>query len=197
MTQRVATVALAAMWLSSPIPARAQSKVPTLPLHDVSVTYRLEGGLRDAVPGGLPDTIRLQWNASERRLRVEPQGRSQVLIVSLGEPRAELMDTGLHGVVTLPMRPKDVDSLTLAGAHLTRRGGATVAGLACTEYDVAQPRGSGTVCLTADGVALRGAGTVDGRQGRFTALQVTPGAVPESAFSVPPGYMRLAIPGMR
>lgn len=194
---RVAMPALAATVVLAAQAVCAQPGVPTLPLHDVSVTYRLEGGLRDAVPGGLPETVRLQWDAAGRRLRVEPQGRNQVLIVSLGEPRAELLDTGLHGVVSLPVRAKDVEPLTLAGARLTRRGNATVAGLGCTEYDVSQPRGTGTVCLTADGVALRGAGTVDGRQGRFTAVQVAPGPVAESAFSVPPGYMRLAIPGMR
>ena len=172
-------------------PGFGQTQIATLPTRDVSVTYRLEGSLRDAVPGGLPETVRLLWDAAGRRLRVEAPGRTQVLLVDLAAPRAELLDTGLHGVVTLPMKPKDVEPITLAEAHLTRRGTATVLGLPCTEYDVTERRGTGTVCLTTDGVALRGRGTVDGRQGSFVAQSVTRAPVAESAFSVPAGYMRL------
>ena len=172
-------------------PAAAQPRVATLPLHDVVISYHLEGDLRAAVPGGLPDTVRLLWDAARQRLRVEAPGRSQVLLVDLPASQAQLLDTGLHGALTLPMRPKDVEPITLADAHLTRRGQAVVAGLPCTEYVVTEKRGTGTVCLTTDGVALRGAGTVDGRQGSFVALSVTAGPVPESAFSVPNGYMRL------
>ena len=190
-------LAAAAVAIAVASPVLAKPGAPTLPTRDVSVTYRLEGGARDAVPGGLPETVRLLWDAAHRRLRVEPEGRNQVLIVDLAAPRAELLDTGLRGVVTLPIRPKDVEPITLQDARLTRRGAAVVAGLPCTEYDVATKRGSGVVCLTQDGVALRGSGTVDGRQGSFVAISVTPGPVPESAFQVPSGYMRLAIPGLR
>ncbi len=175
-------------------PALAQPKVPTLPQHDVGVVYRLQGAARDSVPGGLPDTVKLLWDAAQRRLRVEPQGRSQVLLVDLAAPKAELIDSGLHGVIALPMRAKDIEPITLQDARLTRRGSAVVAGLACTEYDVAAKRGHGIVCLTPDGVALRGSGDVDGKQGSFTAVSVVPGPLPPGIFDVPPGYMRLAIP---
>lgn len=182
--------------LSSMGPAAAQPKVPTLPQRDVAVVYRLQGAARDSVPGGLPETVRLLWDARRQKLRVESPGRSQTLLVDLTKPRAELLDSGMHGVISLPMRAKDVEPLTLSDARLTRRGAAVVAGLACTEYDVAAKRGRGTVCLTADGVALRGAGTVDGKQGGFTAVSVSPGPFAPGTFEVPAGYMRLAIPGL-
>lgn len=175
-------------------PAMAQPSVPTLPQRDVAVVYRLAGAVQDSVPGGLPDTVRLRWDAAHRRLRVEPQGRNQVLLVDLSTAKAELIDTGLHGVVALPMRAKDIEPITLADARLTRRGTAVVAGLTCTEYDVAAKRGRGTVCLTPDGVALRGAGDVDGKRGSFMALSVTPGQAPPGSFDVPDGYIRLNIP---
>ncbi len=176
--------------------AAAQPAVPTVPTSDVTVTYRIEGGIREAVPGGLPPTVTLRWDAARQRLRVEAPGRSQVLQVDLAAPRAQLLDTALHGVITLPIRPGDVSPITLRDARLTRRGQAVVAGLPCTEYDVAAKRGTGTVCLTGDGVALRGAGNADGRRGSFEALTVAAGPVPPGAFEVPPGTMRLAIPGL-
>lgn len=175
-------------------PALAQQKVPTLPQRDVGLVYRLQGAARDSLPGGLPETVKLLWDAAQRRLRVEPQGRSQILLVDLAVPKAELIDSGLHGVIALPMRAKDIEPITLQDARLTRRGSAVVAGLACTEYDVVAKRGHGIVCLTPDGVALRGSGDVDGRQGSFMAVSVTPGPLPPGIFDVPPGYMRLAIP---
>ena len=177
-------------------PALAQQGVPTLPQHDVGVIYRLAGAARNSVPGGLPETVRLSWDAARRRLRVESPGRGQVLLVDLLAPRAELIDTGMHGVITLPMRAKDVEPITLQDARLTRRGTAVVAGLGCTTYDVAAKRGHGVVCLTADGVALRGSGDVDGKQGSFEAVSVTPGPLPPGSFEVPAGYMRLAIPSV-
>ena len=108
---------MAACVVAASAPAIAQTRVATLPLQDVSVTYHLEGELRDAVPGGLPETVRLLWDAARRRLRVESPGRTQVLLVDLAAPRAELLDTGLHGVITLPMRPKDIEPITLAGCE--------------------------------------------------------------------------------
>lgn len=186
-------LSLVAVLGAAPLSARAAP--PTLPTRDVSVTYRLQGAVRDAVPGGLPDTVRLAWDAGGRRLRIEPEGRQQVLLVDLNAPRAELIDNGMHGVLTLPMRAKDIEPLMLQDATLTPRGHAVVAGLGCTEYDVAAKRGRGVVCLTADGVALRGNGTVDGKQGGFTATSVVPGKVPAASFEPPPGYMHLAFPG--
>lgn len=177
------------------MPVFARAAPATLPTRDVAVTYRLQGAARESVPGGLPETVRLSWDAGGRRLRVEPEGRQQVLLVDLNAPRAELIDKGMHGVLTLPMRTRDVEPLTLQDATLTPRGRAVVAGLSCTEYDVVAKRGRGVVCLTADGVALRASGTVDGKQGAFTALSVTPGPLPAGSFDVPLGYMHLAFPG--
>lgn len=177
-------------------PALAQAPPRTLPSRDVSVVYRLEGAAPRAIPGGVPGPLRLVWSAGQQRLRVEPEGRTQVLLVDLGAPRVELLDSGLRTAMALPVRPADLQPLTLDGARFTRRGRATVAGLGCTEYDVQSSRGHGTVCFTEDGVALRASGEVRGQQGSFTAVSVNYGAVPGPAFEVPPGYVQLAIPGM-
>lgn len=161
------------------------------PSRDVSVTYRVEGAAVDAIPGGIPGGLRLSWDAAGQRLRAEAEGRTQAVLVDLRAHSAQVIDTGLRSVLPLPVRDSDLAPLTLAGALLTRRGTETIAGLGCTVWAVQSGRGSGTVCLTEDGVALRASGDVDGRAGTFTAVSVRYGALPNDLFRVPPGYMNL------
>ena len=177
-------------------PALAQSPPRVLPARDVSVTYRLEGAASESVPGGVPGSLRIEWSAGQQRLRVQPEGRPQILLVDLAGSKVEVLDSGLRTAMSLPVRPGDLQPLRLEGAHFVRQGRQTVAGLSCTDYAVQSARGHGTVCLTDDGVALRAAGEVKGRQGSFTATSVSYGAVPGQAFEIPRGYFQLAIPGM-
>ena len=177
-------------------PAMAQEAPRVLPDRDVTIVYRLSGAAESIIPGGAVATVRVAWDAKSQRLRAEPAGQPQALLVDLPAHSVKLVDAGLHTAMTLPVRDRDLEPLTLEGAHLTRRGTATVAGLSCTEYAVQSHRGHGTVCLTPEGVALRAAGEVDGRQGSLTADSVSFDPVPEAQFRVPPGYMQLALPRM-
>ena len=183
-----AALAAAVAWVS---PALAQA---TLPTRDVTIVYRVEGAAHQAVPGGIPDTIRLLWSADSQRIRLEPQGRPQALLIDLKASSVRVVDAGLHSAMVLPVRAKDLDPVRLQNARLTRRGSSTIAGLHCTDYAVESPRGHGTVCLTDDGVALRAQGQVNGRDGSFTALSVAYAAVAAAQFDVPPGTMTLALP---
>ena len=101
----------------------------------------------------------------------------------------------MRAAVALPVQERDLQPLTLNGARLTRRGLGSIAGLPCTNWDVQSKRGAGTVCLTADGVALRADGAVDGRRGSFTATSVRYGEVAPGLFMAPPGYFTLDIAG--
>ncbi len=192
MKPAVVAAALAAFAL----PALAQPAPLTLPSHDVTVVYRPGGAARDAVPGGIPGTVRVAWSAERQRLRVEPEGRTQALLVDLGSASVKVVDSGLRSAMSLPVRAKDLEPLTLQDAHMTRRGRSTVAGRSCTDYAVEARRGHGTVCLTDDGVALRADGEVDGRAGSFTAVSVSESGLPPGLFEVPKGYMQLALPRM-
>jgi len=183
---------LALMLLATP--ALAQQPPRVLPARDVTIVYQLGGEAARAIPTGAGTDLRVVWSAAGQRLRVEPEGRTQVLLVDLDAATVEVMDRGLRTAMALPVKPGDLQPLRLQGAHFTRRGRATVAGLGCTEYDVQSSRGHGTVCFTDDGVALRAAGEVNGRSGSFTALSVSYGGVDPQAFEVPQGYVQLAIP---
>ncbi len=184
-------VGLIAVLLAAAPPALAQQ---TLPTRDVAIVYRVAGSAHEAIPGGIPDTVRLFWNAARQRIRLEPQGRTQALLVDLEKASVKVVDSGLHSAMSLPVRPKDLDPVRLKDARLSRRGAAVVAGLSCTEWAVESRRGGGTVCLTEDGVALRAVGQVNGRDGSFTAVSVAYAPSPPSMFEVPSGYFSLALP---
>lgn len=172
----------------------AQERPRVLPDRDVAVTYRVEGAAVNVLPGGIPGALRLSWDADGQRLRAEPEGRTQAVILDLRTPSAQVLDTMLRSAMTLPVRDGDLQPLTLEGARMTRRGTEVVAGLSCTAWTVQSSRGAGTVCLTEDGVALRADGTVDGRKGAFTATSVAFGPLPDELFRVPPSFMQLSLP---
>jgi hypothetical protein len=187
--------------LAGPAPvgsALGQPAPRVLPSRDVVLVYQVGGAARDAIPGGIPGAVRIAWSARLQSLRVEPEGRSQALLLDLAGPpgrqRVEIVDSGLRTAMSLHVRNKDLEPLTLQDARLTRRGQSTVAGQSCTDYAVEARRGHGTLCLTEDGVTLRADGEVDGRKGRFTAVSVSYGTLPPGLFKVPPGYMQLALP---
>lgn len=191
---RHAALALGGLLATLPATARAQDRPRIQPSRDVAVTYRLEGDAASAVPGGVPGALRLSWDAAGQRLRAEPEGRTQAVIVDLRAHSAQMVDATLRSALTLPVRDADLQPLTLDGARLTRRGDAVVAGLPCTDWAVQSPRGAGTVCLTADGVALRAEGEVDGRRGSFTAWSVSYGPQRDELFRVPADYMQFSLP---
>ena len=180
----------------APAAAAAQpaTPVPLQPTRDVVVHYQVEGEATSLLPGGLPGPVSLSWDAAKRRVRAEAQGRNQVALLDLGAGRGQVFDTELRVVLPLRLRAGALAPLTLEGAHLQPRGRDVVAGLPCTTYAL-DGRVPGTVCLTADGVPLRGTGTVEGKAGRFTALSVTYGPVPQAYFEPPPGYVALGSGG--
>ncbi len=176
--------------------ASAQDRPLLQPSRDVTVTYRVEGAAASAIPGGIDGPLRLSWDAAHQRLRAEAEGRPQAVLLDLPNHTATMLDDVTRAAVALPVRERDLQPLTLAGAQLIRRGAGNVAGMACTNWDVDSKRGAGTVCLTADGVALRADGAVDGQKGSFTATSVRYGEVAPRLFTTPPGYFALDLAGL-
>jgi len=174
--------------------AAAQERPLVQPKRDVTVIYKVEGAAASVIPGGIPGPLRLLWDAAGQRLRAEPEARTQAVLVDLRAHTAVVLDTALRSTLSLPVKERDLQPLTLDGARLTRRGAAAIVGLACTNWDVQSGRGAGTVCLTADGVTLRAEGDVDGRHGSFTALNVSYGALSPELFRIPASFMQLSLP---
>ncbi len=158
-------VVLALLLLALPGLAAAQPRL--LPAVDVAVTYRLSGALADQIPGGAPDGVRLQWDAAGQRLRADPVRRPAYAIVDLARRVAQLVFPQQSGVLELPLRGGDPQTLlTGADVQFTRRGAGRMLGLDCTQWRVQSRKLTGTGCVTADGVILQADGTCERAAGR-------------------------------
>jgi hypothetical protein len=186
--------ALAFLAASAAFPALVQDRPPTLPTRDVAVTYAVSGAAANALPGGAPGALRLAWDAAGRRLRIGADDVPQAMIVDLTVGEVVILDDKTHAALTLPLGSKAADGIALSSATFKRQGAEQVAGYACTDYAVQDRRGAGTLCLTTDGVPLKGDGTWQGRAGRFVATQVEYGAQPDGLFRPPAGFVQLALP---
>lgn len=187
---------------------------PVLPPRgDVAVTYRTTGAAASLIPQGMPQGIsqgisrggpaagpadapgqmRLRWS-SAGKLRLEAEGRPQVLLLDTSGPSAFIVDSTLRSAISVPMKQRDLDAILLTNADITRERQDRVAGLDCTVWSVHARNREGTVCITADGVPLRVEGTVDGRQGTLTATSVDASPQPAALFQIPSGYMSFSLP---
>ena len=183
---------------------------PVLPPRgDVAVTYRTTGAAATLIPQGIPQGIsqggpaagpadapgqmRLRWS-SAGKLRLEAEGRPQVLLLDTNGPSAFIVDSTLRSAISVPMKQRDLDAILLTNSDMARVRQDRVAGLDCTVWSVHARNREGTVCITADGVPLRAEGTVDGRQGTLTATSVDASPQPATLFQVPSGYMSFSLP---
>jgi hypothetical protein len=175
--------------LSTTAAAPAVAEQPLLrPNRDVDVTYRAAGP-----QGGATLEQRVRWLAAAQTMRIDPPAPGLHVIIDYLARRMSVVREATHSVVE--MAPPDSMAGTvggLANQSFVRRGEATVAGHACTEWQTLD-RGARPVlvCITGDGVLLR-AGTPD--QVRISAISVQYGRQDPSAFSVPPDYAHL-VPG--
>ncbi len=166
------------------------------PARDVSATYRVTGSDADAI-----GPVTLDYSAALDKLRADVGGRYEAIIDLHGKTMS-LVLAEQHIAMRVPVG-RDIDRLIAmpATAAVQRLGTARVAGLACTEWHVTAKDSSGTVCITEDGVPLRGQGTdAKNRSGGFEATSVTYAPQPAALFGLPPGVKEMdlsALAGMQ
>jgi hypothetical protein len=174
-------------------PARAQDRPAVFPTRDVSVAYHVETEAPAA-----PHDLRVEFAARAGRLRIDggPQG---YMLVDRGARRASMVIVPAQMVMDMPPGGGPARALMLDGSmQFSRRGRDRVAGLACTVWDVRSGRGSGTACITADGVLLRASGQdADGHAGTLTAESVAYGPQSPALFEPPAGFRHVALPALR
>ena len=160
-------------------PAVAETLPAYLPARDVAVTYHVTGA-----PAGPLDVV-ARWSARLLRARIE-MGPVYVLADTRARTARLVME---QANLTVELPSGNVDAyLPGPGTRFSRTGTDTVAGLSCTAWRAETAKGSGTACLTDDGVLLRGTG-VD-RNGRgggsIEASAVVYADQPVALFQGPP-----------
>ncbi len=163
-----------------------------LPQHDAMITYRSTGS-----DPRVPSSLSVRYSADLGRIRIEgvPLG---YLLVDQPQERVELVMPQTRLVIQLPPGGGITDGFILGpGLSFTAAGNDRVLGRSCTLYDVttARNRAQGRVCLTPDGLLLRGEGRGrDGRTASIEAVSVAVAAQPVGLFSPPDGYRIMALP---
>lgn len=154
-----------------------------LPARDVAITYASSGS--DA---GVPPSITMRYFSAGDRLRIDG-GQIGFLLVDRVMERVELVLPQPRLVWELPRGGGITDGFILGKQlRFTRTGQSSVLGRSCIVYDVTADRASGEVCLTADGLLLRGAGRgKDGRTARIEATAILLATQPAGLFSPPEG----------
>ena len=161
-----------------------------LPGRDAAITYRSTG-----TDAQIPPNLTIRYFAAGDRLRIEG-GPLGYLLVDRTMERIELVMPQPRLVVEMPQGGGITDGFILGNnLKFTRTGTDNVIGRPCTTYDVSADRARGRVCLTADGLLLRGEGQGrDGRRAAIEAVSVALATQPAGLFSPPDGYRMMAIP---
>jgi hypothetical protein len=186
-----AALALAAL------PALAQP-AHMQPTRDVSVTYRMNVPTPPGSAAVAPQEMRMAFSVADAKQRIDPPGGMGWMLIDRKANTAVMVMDAQRATMAMP--PATVAAMTQGappGSTFTRKGTATVAGVACTEWDVTAGQGRGVSCITEDGVLLRAMTTPPNGTPTtvMEATQVTYGAVDASRLSIPSGYSPMAIPG--
>ena len=175
--------------------AAPQDRPPLLPARDVAVDYR-------ATAAGRTTSLRVLYSAVTERLRAEAAGQSTYLIIDGRAHTAHVVMDRQRSVLDVPFDTERWRGFILSPrATFTRQGTERMLGLTCTDWKVSGPQGSGTACVTDDGVILRGAASgaaPDGHEGTagIQATSVHYGPQPEGIFAIPAGYKSIAMPAL-
>ncbi|GAC1341007.1 MAG: hypothetical protein NVSMB18_12190 [Acetobacteraceae bacterium] len=180
---RAALVAL----LLAASPALAQDRPLTLPTRDVDVLYRTQAGAQSY-------DQRWRFRAEDQKLRLDLPSPGVYMIADHRQHRAAMVSDGDKGVLDMALPNTDPGGLR-PGQSFTRAGTATVAGVACTEWQTKDLRGAETTaCITADGVLLRA------RHGDAVVVEATKiayGPLDPAAFAIPAAYKHEPAPDRR
>jgi hypothetical protein len=156
------------------------------PSRDVDVTYRAA-----ATPGGTVLEQRVRWLAAVQIMRIDPPVPGLHVIIDYVARRMSVVRDTTRSVVEMAAPDGAVGTMSDNVARsVVRRGEATVAGRACTEWQMPDRNAHPVlVCITDDGVLLR-AGTPD--QVRVSAVSVQYAPQDSALFRVPKDYVRQA-----
>ncbi len=165
--------------------AAAQDRPLITPTRDVAVTYKVIG----FDPG---KTMQMAWMTANSLMRVDTPGGHGYMIIDRARRRAMMVLTEQRMYMEL-----DPGQVSAPGtwpddqAKFTRGGSETIAGTACTVWAYDAPSGTGTACMTADGVMLR-ASTADGKG--LEAIRIAYGPQPAEQFQPPEGFQKREMP---
>ncbi len=182
--------------------ALAAEHPPYMPTRDVAVAYRIQG---TQLPAGQfggdaqgSHSVKMIYSAASGRVRLEQTSMPGYMLIDRTGGRITMVMEPMQSFMDMPFDAKAGAGLLLNDKMaFTRAGSDRVAGVACTLWDVVHDKTTARLCITEDGVILRGEGS-DPRRGKASLLAtaVTYGSQPAALFSPPPGFHRMEMPAL-
>jgi hypothetical protein len=162
-----------------------------MPTRDVAITYRLSSD-----KPGVPKVASAYFSASSRKLRLDDPSLGAYAIIDRADRKMMVVMTKQHSYAWLPFDEKMADGFVLNDSmNFKRTGTDSVAGYRCTTWAVTSADAAGSVCITDDGVLLRGNGRdKKGVDAGLEATQVIYAPQPASLFKPPPGFFQMDLP---
>lgn len=172
---------LALLLILLAVPAAAQNVPRVQPSRDVDVVYAITG------PHGLLPQ-RLRWGVAQGVLRIDPPSPGLFAVIDIKAGRISTVREADHTVFETTMPAQSLPGVLPQG-RFVRQDSASVAGLACTNWQTEDAAGQTVVaCLTEDGVLLRAASPATTL---LEAVEVTYGTLPEAVFRIPADYRKI------
>jgi len=164
---------------------------PLTPTRYVQVDY-------DVQPDGMPEPKRVRtWFAQNGGLmRIDsPQGMGETVLNRMTRQVTIIINTQkIYSQLDARYGISNPFLLDLS-MSFSRKGTSSIAGVACTEWDVRTDQGTAVACVTEDGVILREVGVDgDGLKGRIEAVHVVYGPIALDMFQPPANYRRIDPP---
>ncbi|MBV9812452.1 MAG: hypothetical protein JO326_06860 [Acetobacteraceae bacterium] len=167
--------------------AAADERPATIPTRDVDVTYATL-----APNGAVLLQQRMRWSASARLVRLDPPSRDLYFVMDLQNHLLDTIRPSNRAVLETNAPGAGLVPGVAAQTSFARKGPATVAGVACTEWETVDAAGRPALaCLTEDGVLLRAQA---GGQTLVEARSVHYGPIDKGVFAIPPDYTKLTPP---
>ena len=184
-------LALALAAVAVPCLANAADRPQFPPTGDVAAHYVVTTD----DPRNPPLSVHAAFSARLQKLRVD--GEPGALIADLGRRSMLIMITQVRVAMRMPINDQFYRAVTFGGdGAATRTGSDRIAGLDCTIWHYAGKEGSGSGCITDDGVPLSGQGSdTKGTTFSFKAVDVEHAPQPAPLFDVPPGFQTTDLPG--
>ena len=188
----LAACALAIPFLATPL--RADDRPLLKPARDVMIEYRASG-MTGAMNGG-GGTMKMYFTGQGGRMRIEPPDGQGYMLMDASSGRMMVIMTAQRMYMELPREQSMAPMLDAANATFKKLGTDTVAGMKCTIYETSGKDRRGQVCLTDDGVMLRGQGGDTASRQNMEAVKVTYGAQPAALFEPPAGFTKMDVPNL-
>ncbi len=189
---RVGIVVVASATLGFGGPVMAE-EIPT-PKVDYAAQVRMEGMEAPAIHRHRNGVLRMEMNMEGEKtvFLFDTRKGTGVMLMGDGEDDRVAMEVGAAGGPVPVPKTGAIDA--------RRTGRDRVAGHACDVWTYTDPttQSTDTSCVTGDGVLLRAASSEGGvAKTMLEVISLDLKAQDPALFSIPPGYQKVSLPGMR